>query len=494
MTTVEQAISTLNRLVQDLSHRQTDVDTFSNAYRGDFGLHYVSDDFKKYFSNRYAKFSDNWCGIVADAPHERLEITGVRLQGETKQDDDLFRRWREIEADALSDLAFLDAIIAKRAYALVWGNGDDEPTVTWEHPSQAIVEYDPETRRRAAGAKIWADDKFEYATLYLRDSVWKFQRSNIRAGESRGSGLVVPASVYLDGAWQERRGHNDDHWPMKNPLGEVPLVEFPNRPRLVGEPHSDIAGTLAMQHSINLLWAQLFTASDYASFPQRVVIGAEVPTVPVLDADGVQIGEREIDLKEHSLKRAHWLEDPNAKIDQWDPAKLDVWTDVIEIAVGHIAAQTRTPAHYLLIGGTIANMSDAAMKTLETGLVERTKEKTQHFGRAAREVFRLMALAAGETEKAKKVSTGTVLWRDVENISEAQLSDALSKKKDIGYPLEYLLELDGVPPTDIPRILAMAKAEREDPLVANLLRPAAGTATQPDVNGDAVNGNAPVGA
>jgi hypothetical protein len=206
----------------------------------------------------------------------------------------------------------------------------------------------------------------------------------------RPSGLLVPAS--FEGGWVQRQDARDSSWPIPNPLGVVPLVEFPNKPRLVGEPLSDIAGTLSMQHAINLLWSQLFFAADYASFPARVILGAEKPVVPVLDENGQIVGEREVELKKFQANRVTWLTDPNAKIAEWKAADLKVWTEVIEKSVGHIAAQTRTPAHYLIIGGTFANISADAMKALETGLVKRTEEKTQHFGRAAREVFRLMAL------------------------------------------------------------------------------------------------------
>lgn len=455
MATLEQATSILDKLVDELRKRQPDVETLGNAYRGDFRLHFASDDFSDYFARRYERFADNWCGIVADAPHERLEPIGIRLPGQEQGDDGLWSTWRENDSDALCDLAMLDAIIAKRAYALVWATDDDQPRITWEHPSQCIVSYDPETRARSAGVKMWCDDDHEYATLYLPDEVWKFQRA-------RGtvSSLELPAHLTNPGGWGPRAEGVID-----NPLGKVPLVEMPNRPRLVGEPHSDIEGALAMQHAVNLFWAQLFAASDEATLGQRVIIGAEMPMVPILNSDGDVIGEKPIDLKKFSRDRAVWLENPQAKIAQWAAAKLDVFTDAIEIMVGHIAAQTRTPAHYLLIGGTIANVSGDAMKALETGLVKRTEEKTQHFGRAIRDVFELVALVEDDQAKAKAIRSAQVLWKDVENRSDAQRADALTKKRDIGYPLRYLLELDGLPPQEIDRVMKMVEDEQAiDPM------------------------------
>jgi hypothetical protein len=460
----DQAILTLTKLLDELKVREREVSILSRAYAGDFSLHYASEDFRAFFADRYDKFSDNWCGIVADAPHERLEVTGFRLPGQEKGDDGLRKVWLDTDSDAMSDLSFLDAIIAKRAYALVWsedGKGE-KPTISWEHPSQAIVGYDPETRQRRAGAKVWSDDTTEYATLYLPDEIWKFQRTT--------SSLILPSKVLSSlGGWEPRL-IGGESWPLKNPLGKVPLVEIPNRPRLLGEPMSDIDGALAMQHAANLFWAQLFAASDEATIGQRVILGAERPTIPVLDSEGRDTGAtRPIDLKKFARGSAIWLEDPGAKVDQWQAANLKVFTDVLEVMVGHIAAQTRTPAHYLLIGGTIANVSGDAMKALETGLVKRTEEKTQHFGRGVRDVFELVALVQDDQEKAAKVREGVTLWKDVENRSDAQRADALLKKSTIGYPLRYLMELDGMSPTDIERVMQMVREEAADPVLQRLL-------------------------
>lgn len=465
------AAETLEQLLSELDKRRPEVTDLMDAYDGDRRLRFASDNFRDFFDDRYERFSDNWCGVVADAPHERLEITGIRLPGQQDGDDELFSDWRRTDSDALSDLAFLDAIIAKRAYALVWGSRDNEPLVTWEHPSQAIVGYDPETRARKAGAKVWADDDTEYATLYLPDEVWKFQRDRIKVEEV----LQPVVGPLLAGGWSLRA-----EGVIPNPIGKVPLVEFPNRPRLLRDPHSDIQGTLAMQDAINLLWAELFAVSDEATIGQRLIIGAEMPVMPILDENGEVVGEKQIDLKKWRKDRIGWLEDATAKAHEWQPAKMDPFTAVIEIMVGHLAAQTRTPAHYLLVGGTMANVSGDAMKALETGLVARTREKSQHFGRAARDVFELMALVRNDTGKAQQVRGAEVLWRDIENRSDAQVADAASKDREIGLPLRYILERRyNLSPSEIDRVMDMVAAEASDPIASALLRDA-GVNVDPD--------------
>ena len=473
MATSEQAAGILNKLVDELRKRQQDdgptnygVETLEKAYRGEFKLNFATADFKEFHADRYKDFADNWCGIVADAPVERLEPIGIRLAGEETGDKSLWDTWVANDADALSDLAFLDSIIAKRSFALVWATKDGETRITWEHPSQAIVAYDPETRERTAGAKVWADDEHEYATLYQADQVWKFQRKRTNTSLV----LSEEAKAALTGNWEPRQAPDDNAWPIPNPLGKVPLVEFANRPRLLGEPHSDVGGMLKMQHAINLLWAELFAVADEATIGQRLITGAEKPVMPILDENQNIIGEKEIDLRKWRRDRIGWIEDPTAKPHEWTPAKFDPFTAVIEIMIGHTAAQTRTPAHYLLIGGTMANVSADAMKALETGLVKRTEEKTLHLGRSARDVFELVALVEDDKAKAKAVRGGKVLWKDVENRGDAQVADAALKDAQIGLPLQYILEKRyNLPPAEIERVMGMVRENQNDPVAQALI-------------------------
>ena len=465
MATLEEVLQQVDLLSRELLWRIPDIRKFDDYYRGKHNLRFASDQFKDYFSARYRDFADNWVQVVADAPVERLEVTGIRLPGEDARtgDEELWEWWLRNEADALSDMAFLDAVIGKRAYALVWGDAEGNPVITWEHPSQAIIDYDPETRRRRAALKLWRDGDTEYATLYTPEWVYKFERPAIDERGRTPSGIYLPQANGESG-WSPRQPESDSTWPIPNPLGVVPMVEIQNRPRLLGEPQSDVSGTVSMQDSINLLWAYLFNTADYASFPQRVVTGAERPMMPILDDSGQVIGEKPVELKKFAVNRITWIEDENAKIHTWDAADLENFTKVIEVQVSHIAAQTRTPQHYLI--GKMANLSGDALKAAETGLVKRTEEKTEFFGRGVREIFALVALVLNNPEKARQVRRGTVLWKDVESRTEAQLADSLLKLKQIGFPFEYLAEKYGLTPAEIERVMQMRDREAQTDPVA----------------------------
>jgi hypothetical protein len=458
-----EALAMVDRLARDLQWRQPDIRRFDDYYRGNQGgLAFASEEFKEFFKTRYKGFSDNWCSVVADAPTERLEVVGFRT-GDPKAegpDKDLWRVWRSNDADFFSDQAFLDATLGKRAFMMVWGNPDDEqtPRITWEHPAQAIIDYDPETHARRAGLKLWVDDTMEYATLLTRTNVWKWKRSRFQ-GPQTESGLIV---IGAESGWQPREIENEP-WPLPNPLGAVPMVELPNRPRLIGEPLSDIAGVVAMQDAVNVLWSYLLNASDFSSLPARVIMGAERPKIPILDDEGQVIGEKPVPLEKFRAGRVLWLEDPQAKISEWAAANLSAYIEVIETCVSHIAAQSRTPPHYLM--SKIVNANAETLKTAETGLVKRTEEKTESYGRGIREGASLVALAQGNVEKARAMRTGKTLWKDVETRSEAQAVDGAQKLHAMGFPLEYLAQRIGIAPDEIAQIMAMRERELEmDPI------------------------------
>lgn len=485
MTDAIQALTYIQALQEQLSYRRRQADEHYAYYRGKHKLHYASDKFREYFSNRYSKFADNWVQVIAESPTERLAFQGLRLDGDERAaDKDFSRIWTMNGMDADSGLAFLDSIIASRSYGFVWGNPDDEetPEQCFEDSREAIVGYVPGSRRkRAAGLKLWADDKTEYATLYLPDSVWKFRRPVYRQVVK----LEVPQGIDSFGGWVPREPEEtgDDTWPMPNPMGEVPLVELPNRPLLAEEPLSDVTGVIAMQNAVNLLWAHLFTASDFAALPQRLVLGADAPKIPVLDENAVQVGERVMSLDTLHEKRVLFIPDPDAKIAEWSPANLAVYSDAIESAVGHMAAQTRTPQHYLI--GKMANMSADALKAAETGLVKKTEEKQLYFGEAIREMHRLTALAQGNEAKAKAARSGTPVWKDAEMRSEAQLVDSLQKLEAVGFPFQWIAERYGLSATEIDRIMDMKKEEQANQpvpppqIVPNPLDPAQPAPVEP---------------
>ncbi|MGX1133181.1 hypothetical protein RKD49_005371 [Streptomyces glaucescens] len=464
MATMEQALTLVGLLENELIRRRPDISLHSQYYRGDQRLAFASEQFRKFHGDRYRNFADNWVQVVSDSPVERLTVNGIQPAGETEADTESWRVWQMNGLDADSQLGFQGAVNSARSFVLVWGNPDDDetPEVTFEDASQCIVAYEPGSRRkRRAALKRWEDGADDYATLYLADQVWKFKRSRLGAADKSPQMQSVDDELK---SWELREIPTEPN-PQPNPMGVVPMVELPNRPMLAGDPISDIAGVIAMQDAVNLVWAQLFTAMDYAAFPQRIVTGAEVPEIPILDGNGQIVGSKPVDLEKFAVDRVMFFTGDNVKTDEWTAANLEAYTKVIEVAVGHIAAQTRTPQHYLI--GKMANLSGDALIAAETGLVKRVQEKQLWFGQALREVFRLIALAQGNEAKARDIAGGRLLWADAESRSQAQLADALQKLKDIGFPFEWIALRYGLTPTEVADLLLMREKEMQaDPMGA----------------------------
>jgi hypothetical protein len=478
----EAARQLTEKLYQEISGRRGFVQRTEAYYRGKQRLRFASDKWAEYNAARYKDFSDNWCSPVANSPNERLRVDGFRLDDDPSRSDDekgLWRDWQANDMEAQSSQGFLSGITAARSYALVWGTSDDEPVSTWERADQVTVSYDPEQPSRAVAAlKTWHDGSDEFATLYTDDQVWKWKRKYLeRAASDADAPVPVKANAFFrtpggllvageHGGWDMRQPAGDDSWPLENPMGVVPIVELPNRPLLGSEPLSEISGTMAMQDAINLLWAYLFNQADFASMPARVVMGQEPPKIPILDESGQVTGYQQVDLKKLAEDRILWLTGENAKIGQWEAAKLDVFTGVIEVAVTHLAAQTRTPPHYLVLGKGLVNVNAEGMKTAETGLVKKVGEMQLFLSPPTRGIFQRYALVRGNKALAEKARFGVVQWKDAENHSEAQLVDALTKLGGLGFPFAWLAERYGLSQTEVERVLAMKETERaQDPIL-----------------------------
>lgn len=466
IATAEQAIDQVTRLAKKLDEQAKDALKWREYYEGKQPLKFSSAEWRKWFGAQYEDFSDNWCAPVVDATAERQRLLGFIPYEADQVDRDLSRIMRVNGADVDFGLAATEAQYARRAFTSVWGNPDDPstPFVSYESPTEVVVKYAPGTRREPIAAlKRWTDEDSGtiYATLYTPHHLWKFKA----VGPIKG--LVLPAS--LMGQWAPREGV-DDVWPLPNPMGRVPISELPNRTSLSGGPMSTIAGVASMQDAINLLWGHLFTASDFAAMPQRVVLGAQLPKIPILNENGEQIGEKVIDLDEANVRRIINFEGKDTKIDSWPAAEPKRFLEVIQAAKSHVQDQTRTPAYYFSSSGSISNISGDTVTALDAGLVKKVKGVNEVQSDGTRRTGEMMCLAQGDHAKAAAMAAGTVKMGDEEIRSEAQLADALMKYKEIGFPFEWIAKQKIDDPEELAEVLEAYERERRDPDLDDAIR------------------------
>jgi hypothetical protein len=409
---------------------------FHAYYQGVQRLAFATSKWRETFGGLFNELADNWCQLVVDASVERLSVVGFRFGPEDEDaDTDAWDLWQANYLDADSTLAHTEACMSGVAYVLVVPNEDDPdtPRITVESPTQLITLNAPDDRRkRLAALKRWHElDGTSRAVLYTPDAFYRFARSKGRK------------------TWQA------DGAAIANKAGVVPCVPMLNTPTMQGFGISDLNVVIPLQDAVNKLLADMLVNSEYVAFPQRFATGLEIPT----DPETGRPLDRERFLS--SVSRLWVAEDPNVKFGQLSESDGSGYVRQMETLIQHVAAQTRTPPHYLL-GQSGAFPSGESLKATETGLVAKVKRKQVNYGETWEEAMRLAFLYRGDTVRGAAANAET-LWADPESRSEGELVDALIKLQSIGYPLEVLWAMHGESPQQIDRMRRLkALPERSD--------------------------------
>lgn len=436
--------ATLDRLLRALDARKASIENLERYYAGDHPLPTMpTSNQAMQAETAYRRLLQmgrtNWCRLVADAPGERLQVTGFRSGLDQSVDAEVWDLWQRNQLDADSALVHSTALVTGQAFALVWADGNGEPTITPEHPSQCIVAYERGTRRvRRAGLKAWIDDAgFVNATLWTPTYVYKYRTTH-------------QSQTFVGNDWVKREV-SGEQWPARNLLGVVPLVEFRANPTLTPAPLGGGTGefepVLDIQDRVNRTLFTRLLAGEFGAFRQRWVVGMDLDVDPTTG--------RVPEPFKAAIDRLWMVDDPDVKFGEFSATDLRPFIDAVEADVTHLAAITKTPPHYLL--GKEINISAEALKAAEAGLVAKTARHRDQFSEAWEEVLRLaVAIRDPQDPRAQDLSS-MVLWRDIEQRTWGETVDAVLKMQALGVPQEALWEmLPGVTPQDIARWRTMS--------------------------------------
>jgi hypothetical protein len=204
----------------------------------------------------------------------------------------------------------------------------------------------------------------------------------------------------------------------------------------------------------------MLVASEFQAFRQRVLTGIEIPKNP---ETGQPLESQQL---EAAISRLWTFESADAKVWDMPPTDLKNYVSGIQELLNHVAAQTRTPPHYLL--GQMANLSGEALSAAEAGLVSKVRSKQRSFARGWREVMRL-ALGTDEPIEVK--------WANPEHQSLASLADPVAKLSipAIGLPREELwrklgfseMEIEKLSKSDIAQSTAIDGSAPTNPLAVD---------------------------
>ena len=407
-------------------------------YDGDHDLSFATEKFRDHYGGLFKELSVNVCGVIVQAMVERMRVQGISIpvpdeKEQRAYDEEAWAMWQRNGLDAASQEHHTVTATTGYGYMTVWGDSNDKAVITVEDPRQMIVAYTSDTpRTRAAALKRWIDEwtGFEFATLYLPDSIHRFR------SESTVGAQATIAGVTLDVTWVPRGDESTSV--IDNPLGIVPVVEFVNDPTVRGEGRSELQAIIPIQDGINKIVCDMLLASEFAAYPQRWAVGLE----PKIGPDGEQQKPFEA-----ALERVWSTGNHEAKFGQFAPADLKNYVGAKESLLQDAAFISRTPRHYFMQSGQAP--SGDSIKGGETGLVAKVKDREVVHSDRYEEVTRLGYLVEGKREKALAWDA-EIKWADPEYRTEGELTDAVIKQVQAGLiPWEMALDRLGYSPQAI---------------------------------------------
>ncbi|MFE9624285.1 phage portal protein [Streptomyces sp. NPDC006527] len=461
----------LLRLGRRLRKRQGVLDEWWRYYRGRPPMPQLPKNAQAAFEEFQRKARTNFCGIIANASVHRLFALGVT--GPDGAPDDRASSWWQLNRlDSRQKLVWRCAMAQSTGYMLVGphptrveDNSRPSPLITAEHPSECVVEYDPETGEPVVGLKAWHSDLdgYGHARVFYDDRSFPY-----RTRERTGGRLP-----WGPDSWQYA-GDSDEGEP--HDLGRLPLVEFARMPDLGEDPEPEFACVMDGQDRLNLGVLNRMAASRYSGFRQKWIKGhkfakkrdpetglvtVEQPFVPGPDNIWVSEGEQ-------------------AQFGQLEATDLRPFLEEHASDVRDMLIISQTPAYYY--AGDLINISADTIAALDLLHVAKVREHIAAFGEGLEDV---MGLAAAQAGVLDDYTEATVRWADPQYLSPAVQADAATKLASIGYPLDVIAERLGETPLQVRRIAGGAAAQK---LLAASLLPANPAPTAGNVDDEGVTG------
>ena len=262
---------------------------FRDYYEGDQKLVFGTDKFQEVFGSAFEGFLDNWCPPVIGAVQNKLVIQGFNITGSVIESDDsddadsdantaiTKKIWETAvrnDIDEQSDDVHNGALVESRSAMLVWPTGPTEKylgtaRLDWQPADLIRVRYDDDDYRKALWAiKRWSTPNGEVrVNVYYPNRLEKYTQAggDTQDPEAFGQRRNIPNAPPM--ANLERRLVEGESWPLKNPFGEIPIVEF-NNPR-----GSELRDVIPQQDAINKVIVDMMIAGEY----QAILLVLEVP-------------------------------------------------------------------------------------------------------------------------------------------------------------------------------------------------------------------------
>lgn len=428
-------------MLRRLATEQYELMRLDAYFAGAQPLSYLDPRVAEQLQGRLRSLIINWPRLIVSSLEERLDVEGFRVGKEAPPDDSLWEIWQANDLDEWSQMGHTDSLVLKRSFVTVWygDNEGDPPRIAVESPLQMTVSFVPGTQKVSSAVKVWHDPSAgsssspgRFANLYLPDRIERYS----------GSGPAVGGQPWSGNPWQPRDPWGSTNldatgaateWDLietvSNPLGKVPVVPFPNRPRLtlpLGE--SELSDVLPIADAVNKLATDMMVTSEYHASPRRYVTGLDIPQGGSPQQDRMRA---EIQEYWQKAETGRFLAGGTTKsgaplsMGEFPAASLDNFVHAIGMLTGQIAAIAGLPPHYLGINTQNPASADA-IRSAEASLVKKARRKQRSLGGSWERVMRL-ALLVRDGKVSDAAHGMETIWRDPETRPVAQETDAAVK-------------------------------------------------------------------
>lgn len=370
--------------LQSMAKRNTQRDTWYRTFED----YYTSENQRVRLTDRVRRFlnvsgfmwCENFCEVVVDTLCERmlLQQMSCTLEDESPREtvqDWLDQAWKRTRMDELQSVVHTNTAMKGDGYVIVdLDNATGLSRIHWNRPEIIKPIYDSE----------------DPENMLFAAKVWKSQLetpTNPNAQPVRRMNLYFPGTVEKwfseavsgSGMWAKHLDPGDTVWPIPwedsegEPLG-VPVFHFRNKSKGRTWGISEIRGTIPQQDALNKAILDLIMIVDQNGAPQRYGTGIKQ------EQKGPTSGN----------PGSMWTTtNPDAKFGQFDPADPRGALDAIEAQLQRLAGRSRTPLFLLVLAGDAP--SGESLKTAESGLVAKVKDRRTSVGNRWEDVHIMMA-------------------------------------------------------------------------------------------------------
>ena len=424
-----------------------EYDKFRAYYDGSQKLVFGTEKLKSEFGDAFKDYKDNWCEVVVGAVADRLEIEGILAgeveesigngdQGDQSDQGDQVdlspssRVWdifRDNDIDSQQADVHEGALVEGRSYVIVWPDDDLGARIDW-NPAQLVrVRYsDDDWRLPVLAIKRWVTPAGDIrVNVYTPAFVYKYHQSREQGTPKpllEGVRATIPTTI-LQTSLIARVVPNEP-WPLPNPFGAIPIVEFANRNG------SELRNVIAQQDALNYLMVSSLGATGFQAFPQRVLFtdvkepaggwanspGRVWKVPPTLDPDGKPVF---------------------GSMGEFSAFDLSGFRQMVEMQLQHIALTSKTPVRMFFQsdrGGRGDAPSGDSLLVDDEPLLDKVEMRQTRFGNSW---IRVAKLVAQVTNIA--LPRGEMRWKDPRAKYRSSLLEEAVNMKKVGIPTKFII-------------------------------------------------------